>query len=220
MLVTALRQRLARDRRGVSIVEFALVLPFVITITMAGLEMANLAVTVLRVNQMAMLAADNAARVRNSIDEKDVEQVMVGLRFAGTGIKFGDYGRVIISAFEPNGQTGSKKGYKITWQRCFGSNNVTSSYGTAGDGATDATLASGMGPTGKKVTPVDNNALMFAEIRYNYHPVVASYFVSAFELAARQAFTVRDRASQTLTNTSSMTTAQKRLCDASHLSST
>lgn len=212
--------RLLHERRGVTIIEFAFVLPFLLTITMAGLEMANLAVTVLRVNQLAMLAADNAARVRNSIDETDVEQVIAGIKFAGSGIKFGDNGRVIISAFEPNGQTGTRKGYKITWQRCFGANNVTSSYGVQGDGATTNSMASGMGPPDKKVTPVENNALMFAEIRYNYRPVVGSYFVSPFELTARQAFSVRDRASQTLNNSTNMSNTRKRLCDANHLSNT
>lgn len=211
---------LADDRSGVAMIEFAFALPIMLTIVMAGLETANLAVTTLRVNQMAMLAADNAARVRNSMDERDVEEVMVGLRFAGTGIKFGQYGRVIISALEPNGKAAPNTGLKITWQRCFGAKNATSTYGITGDGANNASLVAGMGPTGKKIRPVDNNALMFAEIRYDYQPITAGIFLSPFELTARQAFTVRDRAVQTLTNTSGMSTTKQRLCDASHLSAT
>ncbi len=212
--------RILRDRSGVALIEFCLALPVLLTLTLTGVETANLAITVLRVNQLAMMASDNAGRVRSSIDEQDVNEIMAGIRFAGSGIDFGTNGRVIISSLEGNGQPAPKTGNKITWQRCFGAKNVTSSYGLAGAGATDATLAAGMGPTGQKIPPVPNSALIFAEIRYTYHPIVVSAFMADRELSAIQAFTVRDRALQTLTNTKSLPASAQRLCDAAHLSAT
>lgn len=212
--------RLLRDRSGVALIEFCLALPVLLTLTLTGVETANLAITVLRVNQLAMMASDNAGRVRSSIDEQDVNEIMAGIRFAGSGIDFGTNGRVIISSLEGNGQPSPKTGNKITWQRCFGAKNVTSSYGLAGAGANDATLALGMGPTGQKIPPVPNSALIFAEIRYTYHPIVVSAFMADRELSAIQAFTVRDRALQTLTNTKSLPASAQRLCDAAHLSAT
>lgn len=218
-----------RDRRGVAMIEFAYALPILVTVGIAGTEAANLAIVTLRINQLAMLAADNAARVRISMDETDVNEVMIGMRFSGSSIKFGDSGRVIISDIEANGQSGSAAGYKITWQRCFGAKNVTSNYGAEGTGATDATLKFGILPSGPATTltgsnpgtiPVTGGALIAAEVRYTYTPLVASMFMGTRELRAVQTFPVRDRAGQSLTNTTNMTTTAKRLCDTAHLSAT
>ncbi len=213
-------RRLRRDRSGVAMTEFALALVFILPIAFTGIEVGNLAVTVLRLNQIAMMAADNVARVRATIDENDVNEVMMGVRFAGETVKFGDFGRVIVSTLEGNGQTGANEGYKISWQRCFGKKNVTSSYGVAGDGATNATMAAGMGPATNRIRPVPGSALAFAEVRYTYQPIVGTGFMPKLELSAIQSFTVRDRANQTLTNTSGLSDAQRRLCDAAHLSAT
>jgi hypothetical protein len=213
-----------RDRSGLALIEFAYALPLLLTIGLAGTEAANLALVTLRINQLAMLAADNAARVRISMDEGDVNEVMVGMRFAGSGIKFGERGRVIVSDIEPNGLIGTNGGQKITWQRCFGAKNAVSAYGAQGTGATGPALRYGVAPAGPATTeeagttPVDNGALIVAEVRYTYVPLVASMFMGNRELRAVQTFPVRDRASQTLTNTSGLTDAAKRLCDAAHLS--
>lgn len=213
-------RRIACDTSGVAMTEFALSLLFLLPIALTGIETANLAVTTLRLNQLAMMASDNVARYRGGIDEAQVDEVMTGLAFAGRSISFGEQGRVIISTVEPNGQSGAQAGYKITWQRCFGAKNVGSSYGVEGAGATDSSLASGMGPAGNKVKPVDNSALIFAELRYTYKPIVGSGFMPVQELWALQSFTVRDRSSQALTNTVPLTDAKRRLCDAQHLSAT
>lgn len=213
-------RRLRRDRSGVAVIEFALSLVFLLPIALTGIELANLAVVTLRLNQLAMMVSDNVARYRGSIDEAQVDEVMTGVAFAGRGIDFGQQGRVIVSTLESNGLTGSQAGYKITWQRCFGAKNVTSSYGLQGAGANNATLATGMGPATNKVKPVDNSALIFAELRYTYQPIVGMGFMAPREMTALQSFTVRDRSSQTLTNTTGMSNAERRLCDTAHLSAT
>ncbi len=223
--LTRLR-RLACDRSGLALIEFAYGLPLLLTVGLAGAETANLAIVTLRINQMAMLAADNAARVRISMDETDVNEVMVGMRFSGTGIKFGERGRVIISDIEANGQSGSNAGYKITWQRCFGAKNVTSIYGAEDTGKTGPALKYGITTNGPAATdtagtiPVTGGALIVAEVRYTYTPLVAALFMGNRELRAVQTFPVRDRATQTLLNGTSMTSAARRLCDAAHLSAT
>lgn len=221
VLVTAdVWGRLRRDHSGVAMIEFALSLVFLLPIALTGIELANFAVATLRLNQLAMMVSDNVARYRGGIDEAQVDEVMTGVAFAGRGIDFGQQGRVIVSTVEANGQTGTQAGYKITWQRCFGAKNVTSSYGAEGAGATNATLATGIGPAANKVKPVDNSALIFAELRYTYRPIVGTGFLAARELTALQSFTVRDRSSQTLTNSTNIPDAKRRLCDAAHLSAT
>ncbi|MEH3121724.1 MAG: pilus assembly protein [Sphingomonas phyllosphaerae] len=223
MLVTEARaivRALRRDRSGVAVIEFALALLFLLPIALTGIEIANLAVVTLRLNQLAMMVADNVARYRGSIDEAQVDEVMTGVAFAGSGIDFGQQGRVIVSTVESNGKTGTQAGYKITWQRCFGAKNVASSYGLEGAGATNASLAAGIGPATNKVKPVDNSALIFAELRYTYKPIVGAGFMAPRELTSLQSFTVRDRSAQDLSNTTNMSDAKRRLCDAAHLSAT
>ncbi len=226
-LVAAMASRLLRERTGLAMIEFAYALPLLATVGLAGTEAANLALVTLRINQMAMLAADNAARVRISMDETDVNEVMVGLRFSGTGIKFGERGRVIISDIESNGiaSGNSNAGYKITWQRCFGAKNAVSAYGTEGTGATNAALKFGIGTrtpatdtTG--TIPITAGAMIVAEVRYTYSPLVAGMFMGNRELRAVQTFPVRDRAGQALTNSTGMNDTARRLCDAAHLGST
>ncbi len=217
---------ISRDRSGLALIEFAYALPFLLTVGLAGAEVANLAIVTLRINQMAMLAADNAARVRISMDETDVNEVMIGMRFSGSTIKFGDRGRVIVSDIESNGQSGATAGNKITWQRCFGSKDVTSAFGPEGTGGSDAVLRYGISPSGPAATaaagtvPVTSGALIVAEVRYTYTPLIASMFMGNRELRAVQTFPVRERAGQALTNTTGLTSGAKRLCDAAHLSAT
>lgn len=218
--IPAAARRLCRDRSGVAMIEFAYSLPLLTVIGMAGVETANFVITVLKINKIAMMAADNAARVRTSIDESDVNEVLTGVWYAGQEIKFGERGRVFLSSLEANGQAGANAGYKVGWQRCFGAKDVQSAYGAEGDGATNSTMATGMGPAGNKITPVANSALVFAEVRYRYVPVLAPGYMVPQELSAVQAFSVRERAAQALTNTNNLTDAQKRLCDNAHLSST
>jgi hypothetical protein len=214
-LMRSLRPSLASifgDKSGLAMTEFALALPILVTLGLTGSETANLALANLKVSQIALMVADNAGRVRNSIDETDIDEVMIGARLAGQGIKFGSNGRIILSSLEPNGQTGLNAGQMIRWQRCFGSKTVTSSYGAEGDGTTDATLAAGMGPIGRKIQSSSNSAVMVVEVVYDYQPVVSNTIFGAQTIRDTVAFTVRERSVQTMTNTAGLTNAQKRLC--------
>ena len=87
--------RLRNDVSGVSIVEFALILPILVVIGFWGIETANFAIANLRVSQIAALTADNAGRVRDSIDEADVNELLTGAKMVGTGIDFAARGRII-----------------------------------------------------------------------------------------------------------------------------
>ena len=111
------RGRLATDQSGLALLEFALSLPILLTMGLAGTEIAHMALTVERVNQIAMLTADNAARVRDSIDETDVNQIMTGAKYVGQSINFSANGRVILSDIQNNPLN---SGQWIRWQRCAG----------------------------------------------------------------------------------------------------
>ena len=222
-VVSDLRKRsraLGSDTSGLAMVEFAMSLPIFLALSMVGIETANMALATLRVNQIAMMVADNAGRVRNSIDESDINEVMIGARFTGDSIGLGTNGRVILSSFQSNNLPAPLTGNYIVWQRCYGAKNVTSSYGVEGDGLLSALLAAGMGPASQKIVPVAGTAVMFVEVNYTYKPVVSDSIFGTRTITATAAFTVRQRSAETLSNSSNLTTAQKRLCDSAHLSAT
>ena len=92
--------------------------------------------------QIAMAVADNAGRVRTTIDEADIDEIMIGARKMGSAIGLTTSGRIILSDLEQrttttgaNGNgpvtTANPNGYRqwVRWQRCSGALNVTSSLG-------------------------------------------------------------------------------------------
>ena len=207
-------ERLLREcKSGIAMVEFALVLPLFLTMVLMGLEITNYSVAHMRVSQIALMIADNAARVRDSIDEVDVDEVMVGAKVEGDSINFGTRGRVILSSLEPNGLASPNTGQKIRWQRCYGSKNVSSTYGDEGDGTTDDELEFGMGTATNRVSASPGSAIMFVEVVYDYQPLIAQGLLgSATTIRYSAAHVVRERDTQAITNFKSWTNTQKRVC--------
>ncbi|MGE0774258.1 MAG: TadE/TadG family type IV pilus assembly protein [Sphingomonadaceae bacterium] len=196
-------KKLADDTSGLALIEFALSLPIVLSMGLGGLELANYAIATERVSQIAMTAADNAARVRTAIDEVDVNEVMAGAKFVGESIDFSKNGRIILSSLEENA---AKNGQWIRWQRCAGAKTVNSSFGVQGDGKTDSSLQ-GMGPTGKKIAAVSDTAVMFVEVFYDYQPIVPMPMLgySGKTMNFTAAFNVRERTDQVLYNAKNLT---------------
>ena len=61
-MIAALR-RLARNRSGVAMTEFALGAPFLLMAGLWGTEMANYALVNMKIGQLAVHIADNASRI-------------------------------------------------------------------------------------------------------------------------------------------------------------
>ena len=206
--------RLKSNQSGVAMLELAGALPFFVALSVGGLEIANMSLSNMRISQMAMMVADNAGRVRISIDETDVNEVLFGAKFSGQEMNFGPKGRIILSSVEANNQAAPNTGYTIKWQRCFGQRNAVSSFGVEGAGATNASMATGIGPTGRKIIPVPGSALMFVEVFYEYQPLINNFFYTTQIMNFTAAFNVRERSSNSITNVSALPNSQKRLCSA------
>jgi hypothetical protein len=127
------RRRLTRDARGAALLEFALALPILLTLGGYGIELGNLALTNMRISQIALTLADNASRigVNNGsamfqLREGDVNDILQGARLMGAGLKLTTYGRVTISSLENvqrsfwDGTADSAPVQRIHWQRCVG----------------------------------------------------------------------------------------------------
>lgn len=191
----ALLRRLRDDRSGLALIEFAYSLPLLTTMTMAGAELTNFTTTKMRVSQLALHVADNAARMGTgdilalkTISETQINDVFAGANLQGGRLNLLQNGRVILSSVEPVSNPNTTQKFKIGWQRCKGAKVYNSSYGTP----TTTTNVDGVGPAGAQVTAPDNGATMFVEISYNYQPLISSAFVPKTTISEIAAMTVRD----------------------------
>ena len=202
----SLAGRLRRCESGLAFIEFAMALPVLVTLGLVGLETANLAMAHLRVSNIAMLTADNAARVRDSIDEANVIELITGAKMSGDSIQFRQNGRIILSSVEPNqaGFNGASTGQWIRWQRCDGARNVASSYGPQGTGQTNASLQA-VGPAGNQIAATSGTAIMLVEVVYDYQPLVSDTIFGERIIRYESAFNVRQRTNQAITNAGSAT---------------
>jgi hypothetical protein len=173
----------------------------VLTLGLCGLETANLAMAHLRVSNIAVIASDNAARVRDTIDESNVIELLTGAKMTGNNIDFARHGRIILSSVERNA---AGNGQWIRWQRCDGAKQVVSSYGAQGKGQTDASLQA-VGPPGNQITAASGTAVMMVEVVYDYQPIVSEAIFGPQTIRYESAFNVRQRTNQVLTNVAGVT---------------
>lgn len=194
-MISGFCRRLSRSVSGVAAVEFALSLPVMLSLGLWGAELGNLAITHMRVSQLAMQLADNGSRIGDvsmleslRIYESDINDMLVGAKIQSGKLNLFEHGRVIISSLEV--VPSSESTQYIHWQRCMGKRTVQSAYGSEGTGL-DGTL-NGMGPTGEEVTASKGDAVIFVEISYEYQPLVSSRFVPNRIISTTATFNVRD----------------------------
>lgn len=187
-------RRLRADRRAVSAVEFALVAPIMAAMGLGSIELANMAMTYMRVSQIAITIADNASRAKQSssasgavMREYDVNEALTQADKQYPGLSVFTNGRVILSSLEYNTTT---TGQYIHWQRCRGSLSGASKYGVEGTGT--STTFAGMGPTGNVLAADANSAIMFVEIYYQYRPIFFSLGSANPTIYRASAMYVRD----------------------------
>lgn len=187
---------LREDRRGVALIEVAMVLPILTTLTLAGAELTNYVTTRMRVSQIALHVADNAARMGNgsllaskTVTETDINDVLTGAGMQAGNIDIYNRGRIILSDLEPMANPNTTGKYKIVWQRCRGTKTAhASGYGKAGDNN-----IAGMGPAGRQFTAQDFNATMFVEVYYEYKPLIRTALSPSTTMVETAAMAVRDR---------------------------
>ena len=170
-----LARRLCKDRTGISVVEFAIVMPILSLMGLGAIELANMAITYMRISQVAISIADNASRAKQAsssggavMREYDVNDTLTQADIEYPGLQIYTRGRVVLSSLEQN----TSGGQWIHWQRCRGAYTTgVSRYGTQGTGGQTGTSFAGMGPSGNVVTADANSAIMFAEVYYQYQPI-------------------------------------------------
>ena len=168
-------RRLRRDIRGLALLEFAFIFPILLVMSLTGAELTNYIIVRMRVSQLALQLADNAARIgtgsqlqAKTISETDINDLLTGAGLQAGELDLYNRGRVVISSLEPMTSPNITGLYKIAWQRCRGTKTYNSPYDN-----TLLNISGGMGPTGQKVTAPDYGVTMFVDVYYEYQPLIS-----------------------------------------------
>ena len=185
--------RLGDDLRGLAMLEFAFSLPIFLTMSLAGAELTNYIVTRMRVSQIALQVADNAARIGSGsqLEAKKISEADINDLLTGSAIQSGElglmaHGRVIISSLEPDPDHAGK--FKIRWQRCAGAKtDHVSRYGEEDDDN-----LTGIGPA-PQITAPDDGVTMFVEVYLEYQPLIKTSLSPSSSMQETASMMVRDR---------------------------
>lgn len=189
-------RRLRDDTSGVQLIEFAFMMPITLAFILTGIEITNYVTTKMRISQIALHLADNAARIgtgsqleAKTITEADINDLLTGAQYQSGALDLFENGRVIISSVEPMASPNTTNKFKIRWQRCKGNKaSHASSYGVAG-----ATNIDGMGPTNRKAMATEDGVAMFVEVYYEYEPLVKTSLSPSTTMTEIASMLVRDR---------------------------
>lgn len=189
--------RLRDDTSGLALLEFAFALPVLLVMSLTGAELTNYITAKMRLSQIALHLADNAARIgtgsqlaAKTITESDINDLFVGANLQSGELNLQANGRVIVTSLEPTANPNTGNTYKIGWRRCYGAKTTYARKYPVGSGTTNLT---GLGPTGRQVTAPDNGATMFVEVYYEYRPIVRTNLAPDTSMTEIASMIVRDR---------------------------
>jgi hypothetical protein len=192
----AVASKLRDDIRGLALLEFAFALPILLVLSLTGAELTSYTTTRMRISQIALHLADNAARIGSGsqlqakkITEADINDLLTGAGLQSGELDLFTYGRVIISSLEPDPANTGK--YRVRWQRCRGAKTIpTADRISQANGATNL---AGMGPAGRLTIAPDTGVAMFVEVYYVYQPLVKSSLAPSSAMTEIASMMVRDR---------------------------
>jgi Flp pilus assembly protein TadG len=211
----SLLSTIAKDCSGLAAVEFAISLPFFLGLTVAGMETANYASTIMQLNQLTIHTADSAARMGEGsqrqlkrIREADINDVFAGVMREGGSLNVGGShfytnpgtgvnsvrgnARIWVSSVETVASfVPATPKYRMRWQRCAGpGTHFTPTYGTP----ITMSNVDGVGPATRLITAPVGGAVMFVETKYYYRPLLLGSLskVAPQELSYHAAMVVRE----------------------------
>lgn len=166
--------RLGRDTRGIAAVEFALIVPIMFMLFAGTIEFSQALTVDRRVTQAASSTADLIARAPNS--GMTADQVDRDLRIIEQLIAPYDLSRLYVKVISvvAQGTPGNPSvlNYVVDWSR----DNLAGTPHVRGDTFNDV-------PQGLLVA---GESVIVSEARYNYVPLIFSYFItSAFNMTER-----------------------------------
>lgn len=211
MKISNFARSLFANSSGVSMVEFAMIMPIVTVAGMYGVEIAYMTSAQMAMSQLALSLADNASRMEQTtnttvaptVTEADVSSIMKGSVFQGLSFGFATNGRAILSSLEKDPTTGKQF---IHWQRCTGNLAVQSAYGNDSNlNGLNGPAITSLGQGATKISANTGIAVMFVEVYYDYNGLFGTMFVKKTRFKQEAAFIVRDSRDLRASNVSGIT---------------
>jgi len=150
------------DSKGASMVEFALILPLLVTVSLGIYETTNYIMLSTKLNEIATGVAN---WVSGQTNVATITDCLIGANLMGTDYGFSTKGAVVVSGFE---QIGSTSNQKLVWRQASagGASSITT------DSATGQVVSA---PFSLALDP----QMIVVEVTYNYQPTF-SYFIGIF----------------------------------------
>lgn len=152
-----------QETKGASMVEFALILPLLMTVSLGIYETTNYIMLSAKLNE---IASGISTWVAAQTSTATITDCLTGANLIGTNYNFSGKGGVVVSGLQ---QMGTSTNQKLVWQQA--SPGATSKITTQQDGSGQVTSA----PFALAFTP----NLIVVEVTYNYQPTF-SYFLGIF----------------------------------------
>lgn len=146
---------LRSNERGMAAVELAFAVPIALGLTLNGVEITRYVLLHQKTERASMTVADLVSQ-GEVLSVDDLTNIFRAGAFITEPFDFNANGAMLVTSV-----VGSPGGAVVEWQRAFGQNPQSSSFGNQGS---PASL-----PTGFVVS--DGESVVFAEIFYNYDPM-------------------------------------------------
>jgi Flp pilus assembly protein TadG len=158
-LFKRLRRGFFADRRGTVMVEFAIALPILMFVMLAGVDLVRFAMLQQKLNRAAVTIADLVSQYQ-TISTTQLDQIFLAMEHIISPFPLGPNGQVIVSSVSRE-DVGDP--VLVTWQRLGpGTATAASNFGTPGN---NATL-----PAGFTVAAGEN--VIVAEVFYDFEPLL------------------------------------------------
>ena len=199
---------LKADQRGVGFVEFALMLPIVLTFMLMGLEFANYLIANQKVQKLAFVAGDMVARSTTPPNEEQMADVLLSMDVAAEPLNLREDGRLILTGIVGlvDADTDAIEN-KLVWQRCDGNLTGFESHYGAEDNLT---------PQERTKVALPNNIrldqaqmIVTTEVGFEYTPIINFFYYDQLglerTLTARSTLRSRNKAFLTIVETPDFT---------------
>lgn len=164
-------RRLVHGRDGVAMLEFALIVPFLVFLLLGAMEIGRFMLLNQKLGRAAINTSDLVSQAKFAV-EADIEQVFAAAEFTMSPFALGTDGVIFITSVSTDGSDPITP--TISWQ-----------MSGAGTGAYPSAVGSGVGTTAN--LPVgfameENQNIIIAEVIYNYQPFLFGRVITPQEI--------------------------------------
>ncbi|MCP5380851.1 MAG: pilus assembly protein [Kordiimonadaceae bacterium] len=154
------------DQKGVALIEFAIAAPVLTALLMGCIDLTYYLVAHQRISRSAYTMSNLMTQMDKGLTESQVSDMMLALDQVSNPFKISDNGRATVTAIIGEGVDGADAtSYSVAWQRCYGPNSSTPTYGGAGSSVDSADI-----PSNSIVTT--SQILVVTEVDYTFEPIL------------------------------------------------